>query len=169
MNQNLSTPIKTLLTAVLAACSLHAEYITLITTGGYSDPVEVEEGQIAEVVSFPRAGHLGSFVRVERGEIHATFEPSKVHWEPIIVAGPAIIKIHGAGGNNATVCTLKITPDTDIYPPDKTVVIPADTNGANIILEQSTDFVNWTPADPGVFTNLTGHLFFRIRAERLPE
>jgi len=47
-------------------------------------------------------------------------------------------------------------------------VIPAGTAGANIALESSTDLVHWTPARPGAYTNLQAHMFFRIRADRLP-
>lgn len=62
--------------------------------------------------------------------------------------------------------TAEIIPQS--FPPDKTLVIPADTGGANVIMESSTDLVHWDAAQPGQYTNLTSHLFFRIRAERLP-
>jgi hypothetical protein len=42
------------------------------------------------------------------------------------------------------------------------------TGGANIILERSTDLIHWTAAAPGAYTNQESHLFFRIRADRLP-
>ncbi len=46
-------------------------------------------------------------------------------------------------------------------------MIPADTKGAEIVMESSTDLLNWTEAEPGVYTNTTAHMLFRIRAERI--
>ena len=54
------------------------------------------------------------------------------------------------------------------YPPDKTLIIPADTKGANIIMEASTGLVHWTNAPPGLYANPTASMFFRLRAERIP-
>ena len=45
-------------------------------------------------------------------------------------------------------------------------VIPenASTN-VRVILEQSTDLINWTAASPGVFPPSTAKRFFRVRSE----
>ena len=61
--------------------------------------------------------------------------------------------------------TLEIKPDS--FPPDKAVIIP-EGSGAIIVLESSTNLVHWSPATPGMYTNQTGNLFFRIRADRIP-
>lgn len=83
----------------------------------------------------------------------------------VVVAGPARFVI-GGGASESTLLTLKILPDS--FAPGRTLVIPADTHGANIIMEASPDLVQWTNALPGVYTNTSGHTFFRIRAQRLP-
>ena len=45
-------------------------------------------------------------------------------------------------------------------------VIPENSeNNVSIILEQSTDLINWTAASPGVFPPSTAKRFFRIRSE----
>lgn len=85
-----------------------------------------------------------------------------------MVAGPGIIRLKvassAAGGRGF--CTISITPES--FPPDKTIILPADTKGAIINLEASGDLINWTNAPAGSYTNLTGNLFFRIRADRIP-
>ena len=49
--------------------------------------------------------------------------------------------------------------------PVNTVVIPTDANGnVEIILESSTDLVNWTAASPGEYSAATQNRFFRVRA-----
>lgn len=50
--------------------------------------------------------------------------------------------------------------------PQNTVVIPTDASGpVNIILETSTDLVNWTAATPGAYATSASNRFFRVRAE----
>jgi hypothetical protein len=49
--------------------------------------------------------------------------------------------------------------------PASTVVIPTDANGnVEIILESSTDLVNWTAASPGEYSSATQNRFFRVGA-----
>ena len=45
-------------------------------------------------------------------------------------------------------------------------VIPENAAGnVSIILEQSTDLINWTPVNPGSFPPATSKRFFRVRSE----
>ena len=45
-------------------------------------------------------------------------------------------------------------------------VIPENaTTNVRVILEQSTDLINWTAASPGVFPPSTAKRFFRVRSE----
>ena len=49
--------------------------------------------------------------------------------------------------------------------PSNSIVIPDNTIGTvTVILESSTDLVNWTAALPGDYSNTTSKRFFRIRA-----
>lgn len=80
---------------------------------------------------------------------------------PLVVPGPAVIKVMGYGG----MATFKITPDQ--YPSDKTVVVPGGPGGASVTMECSTNLVHWTPADNGAYTNLPGVKFFRIKLDRI--
>jgi len=52
-------------------------------------------------------------------------------------------------GADPVFCTVEITPES--FPPDKTIIVPAGT-GANIVMESSTDLMNWSPAAPGSYT-----------------
>ena len=45
-------------------------------------------------------------------------------------------------------------------------VIPENASGnIRVVLEQSTDLINWTSATPGVFPPSTSKRFFRVRSE----
>jgi hypothetical protein len=60
-------------------------------------------------------------------------------------------------------------PSTEILKkPSTAVVIPSDDKGAvEIIMESSTDLVNWTEALPGTYGTSTAKRFFRLRAVRV--
>jgi hypothetical protein len=62
--------------------------------------------------------------------------------------------------------TFDVSPQP--FGPDKTITVPAGAGGANVIMESSSDLVNWTAATNGVYANLPAARFFRIRAERVP-
>ena len=88
---------------------------------------------------------------------------------PIAVAGPARLSLkfqNPPGPAQGAFLTVEIQPES--FPPDKTIIIPADTKGANIVMESSPDLIHWTNVPPGFYTNQTGNLFFRLRAERIP-
>jgi hypothetical protein len=89
---------------------------------------------------------------------------------PVIV-GPATITCSGTGN---CIASLKITTATEIAGASKTTakyatVVPenAQTN-VDVVLEQSTDLVNWTTVAPGQFTPSTQKRFFRLRSANVP-
>ncbi len=91
--------------------------------------------------------------------------PLAANSSPSVIAGPAVIRLTSSPGDQASAyCTLKIKPES--FPPGNTLVIPAG-SGAYISLEASPDLVIWTNSVPGAYTNMTGNLFFRIRADRI--
>jgi len=73
---------------------------------------------------------------------------------------------------NVTLCaTLQITTPQSVnvisnYVPADAIVIPASATGnVQIILESSTDLVNWTAASPGTYdASSATNRFFRVRA-----
>jgi hypothetical protein len=82
------------------------------------------------------------------------------------LAGP--VRIRFDFNQPGVLVTYKITDATSglsAAGPSNTVVVPEDVNGSvSIILESSTDLVNWTAAQPGQYGASTAKRFFRIRA-----
>src|ERR671925_995677 len=149
---------------LIAVTTLNAKVVTLTidTSSGATkatDEATIGTNEVATVLSWPRDGipttqleivKSGSVVRLTGGDV-----PGLV---PVVVAGPATIRLLSNNQQIRQFCTIEIAPES--FPPDKTIIIPADTKGANIIMESSTNLIQWTTASPGVYTNLTGHMFF---------
>ncbi len=57
------------------------------------------------------------------------------------------------------------TPAPQSFVPANAVVIPSDAKGpVQIVLESSSDLLNWTSALPGTYGNTFSNRFFRVRA-----
>lgn len=166
--------MRTVLAFLLSACGLVAqEKFIAVTLSASQTPqsktVIIPSGETfqlvsllpkAESLSFPdllieKDGDKSSYYMAQN---QSTFNDALY---PLVVPGPAAIKVVGYGG----MATFKITPDQ--YPPDKTVVVPGGPGGANVTMECSTNLVHWTPADNGAYTNLPGVKFFRIKLDRI--
>jgi hypothetical protein len=97
-----------------------------------------------------------------------------------IVVGPATISISaqasvynavaGQAGSALvnTLGTISLTPnqcDTSQFTPNTGVVIPSDATGpVQIILESSSDLLNWVSSLPGTYGSTYTNRFFRVRA-----
>ena len=79
-----------------------------------------------------------------------------------VVAGPATIRLH---------CSTKSFVTFDIHragAPSNASPIPQEAGeNFNVILEQSSDLLNWTPANPGTYTGTEVKRFFRTRIVKL--
>ena len=132
-----------------------------------TDEVSISSNETARItgISYPNFGDAR--IQLIKNSITNSFTLSNARPADVpgvTLAGPATIRLV-ANGNTAFV-TVQIEPQS--FPPDKTIIIPQGTPGANIIMEQSTDLVSWTNSLPGSYTNTAvNHLFFRLRAERL--
>lgn len=152
---------------------LQAKFITLVIGGNtLTNEVTIGTNEVAEVkASFDgKATNLnpgGAYLLVTKGTHQ--FQISLYGNGDVVIAGPAKIALRTSGEPRgefqSAFVTLEIPPES--FPPDKTLIVPAGT-GANIILESSTDLINWITAPPGAYTNRTSNLFFRIRAQRIP-
>jgi hypothetical protein len=81
--------------------------------------------------------------------------------------GPLTITIAVNGQASAFhAVPFRITNSTAVSTtPSNAVVIPTNTAGnVQIILESSTDLVNWTAANPGSYSSSGSNRFFRVRA-----
>lgn len=131
--------------------------------------LQVEAYEVAEVVSFPVAMNVNNILEVIREGQKAIMAPLSVPnqgFDPVVVAGPATIRLLVGNTVNAGLCTIRITPEA--YPPDKSLVVPPGVGGAAITLETSTNLVHWTTSTNGVYTNLPVATFFRLKADRIP-
>jgi hypothetical protein len=81
------------------------------------------------------------------------------------LTGPATIVADSVVGFRAVTFRLKDNTSTTQTVPTSAVVIPTDATGpVDVILESSTDLVNWTQANPGTYGASTTKRFFRVRA-----
>lgn len=147
-------------------------YVTLATSGAVSNEVAVLEigpSEVAELVSYPSSiDPMSNGINIEIGGrkyqhyLRARRDSDSADpLQPIIVAGPAVIKVQGN-----MFCTFKVSPD--VWSADKSITVAPGAGGARVALECSTDLVNWTASTNGVYTNLPSAKFFRIKAERIP-
>ncbi len=85
-----------------------------------------------------------------------------------IIAGPAqfTLSAHNAG---VYATTFQITPQTDIFPPDQTLIIPQDSPGAFVTMQMTTNLMEWETVTKGFYTGTNGARFFRIWADRMLE
>ena len=111
-------------------------------------------------------------VRGKRFGLRSLYYPSGVSVPspasaPIVVPGPATIRILSSGnpGEQST-ATFAVTRVGTASPPAE---VPQEA-GSNfdVVLEQSSDLVNWTPANPGTYSGTETKRFFRTRIVKKP-
>lgn len=166
MNPIRSIAISLFIASTVAVAFAQGErYVTItvgpVSSGQTTNRVAISATETAEVVSYESISVNGYLVKdgVRFGISAAPDYRTVVH-------GPAdfVLETEGTNPNNCGFLTIKVIPDA--APPANTVIIPGDTKGAQIIMESSPDLVAWTDAVPGVYQDVGGHLFFRIRAVR---
>ena len=156
--KSFSCPTILLLALGLTSSSLFAETVTLVAANGASGTITLAANEVATSVFFS----TGAVVSVNTGGTFFQFGPA----DKPVFAGPASLFLQGAS-NAKYIATFQIQRATDQFVPSNAVVIPADGLGpVTIILESSTDLLNWTPALPGTYGTTTTNRFFRVRAQR---
>jgi hypothetical protein len=88
----------------------------------------------------------------------------------LCIAGPATIQLRAqCCAYYQSFATIEVIGPVTQSTPSTAVVIPADAGGpVNIILESSTDLLNWSGSLPGTYGTSTTNRFFRVRAVRTP-
>ena len=92
-----------------------------------------------------------------------TISPDQGSPGPPEISGPASIKVLDdvTGGAIRYLATFDVTRVGSASPP---ACIPQEAGSTfNVILESSSDLVNWTPANPGSYPGLETKRFFRTR------
>ena len=160
-----------------AVVNLNARIVTLTIGGSRTNAsLTIGTNELVTILA-GKDNPYGSYVIIQKDGMElegsyrlGVFDPldsNGVKFPPkIVIAGPAILKLTGPNFNPGfAFLTVEIQPD--LFPPDKTLVVPQG-SGANIILESSTNLVNWSPVPPGLYTNQTANTFFRLRADHIP-
>jgi hypothetical protein len=88
----------------------------------------------------------------------------------LCIAGPGTIQLQAhCCAYYPSFATIEVISPVTQSLPSTAVVIPADAGGpVNIILESSTDLLNWSASLPGTYGTSTTNRFFRVRAVRAP-
>jgi len=165
--------MKTLLSVTAIICALHSSSIAQewkLAVARPSNPISVTvpEGNIIEFGT-PIASDAGSFFvnydfgggAVRRVNDLNMFGATTRYVGPLVLSA-------GVFNDNAFVSIpYRITNPTSAATvvPSNAVVIPTNATGnVQIILESSTDLVNWVNATPGTYGSSTQSRFFRVRA-----
>jgi hypothetical protein len=171
------------------------EYKTLMSTSSTpSETITLQDGDVAEILNLfvhvkDRTSNssyaaINGYLQVDRNgtvlQIPKSFYQFGTYGGGIInmpmtiegltITGPATLQCKG----HNCLASIKITTSTELAGASQSVakyatVIPenAKTN-VSVILEQSTDLVNWTAANPGDFTPSSSKRFFRVRTANVP-
>ncbi len=159
--------------AVICEFDTKADTITLSLTNAGSASFDVPSNVVAQVIH--------AYIQSASFQIGVTISGKSTTYQcstvgntvpnvnlPIVV-GPATISLTN-GGNSLALCTIQTSPAASQpinFTPNTAVVIPNDSGGpVTIILESTTDFINWVPALPGTYGTTLSNRFFRVRAQR---
>ena len=157
------------------------EHEMLISGDSETNTLTLAKGETAKLVYAQNNTYLGttttsqywvpdvSFNVTTRGKTFALRSYSNgsgtTSQAPVVIPGPAIIQLNGEV-SPASVATFAVTRVGTASPPAE---VPQEA-GSNfdVILEQSSDLVNWTPANPGAYSGTETKRFFRTRIVKKP-
>ena len=149
------------------------EHVLLMATEQNKPSLELKEGDVATLAYSMGNAYLGpwpqlpsngpysgswseaaTWFRVEHRGARAEVRPDPKG--VLVIPGPSVITFTGYGA-----ATFKVTRAGTATPPAE---VPQEA-GSNfdVILEQSSDLVNWTPANPGSYSGTETKRFFRTR------
>ena len=130
--------------------------------------VDVEAGKVFQFLYFNQMEddelEISIIGEEDPFELFSSSSVSKM--TSLVIAGPRQLKIYFEGYDKGMVSyKIKSNENSPAMVPSTAVVIPEDTmGGVEIVLESSTDLVNWTRANPGVYGSSEQKRFFRVRA-----
>ena len=152
------------------------EYGYLTTSDGVDSTMTLNDGELFEIIEITGTQYLNSYSAnynlrglvpgTDTTLLNSAFDfngPPSIS----LFYGPLELSLEAPGTTNITVLykLTRATEPVQNITPLNTVVIPTDANGnVQIILESSTDLVNWTAASPGEYNAATQNRFFRVRA-----
>lgn len=149
--------------------------VTIVSDDSKTNSLTLAKGESAKLVfssagvaiagTSPIFGAAQGGVRflVNLGELSYKVSPDLK--DQMVIAGPAVITLMERGtSDNAfyrNLATFEVKKIGTASPPAE---VPQEA-GSNfdVILEQSSDLVNWTPANPGAYSGTETKRFFRTR------
>ena len=183
--------MKTLLTTTLAlafalfltnpSTALADRFVYLAQEGiGYSDYLDFNASEELQIMKAKHYHYSGSEERIfltdtTTGVETAIFRLSS--WTPedtILIPGPGRLRVSAHHSNSYYKLWIKIKSNNDdpniVSNNSKyATVIPENSKtDVNVILEQSTDLVNWSTVSPGQFSSSASKRFFRVRSANVP-
>jgi hypothetical protein len=155
------------------------QYVTLVSTNLTAVQYPLQTNQVVSLVGYDTGtqpsvgGYLPDGTAINLNPYHSqsgtafVFAPSIPH----MFTGLTSIKVAAVGySSNVSWATFQITTPASAnvvsnYVPADAIVIPASATGnVQIILESSTDLLNWTAANPGTYAASSAtNRFFRVR------
>lgn len=147
----------------------------LTASNGYSNWLQIGQNEEARILTFstPNTSYTPYllFKDADTSEVNLTSTPFKSS-DSLLIPGPCEIRVRSTRSGDSykvTSCIKVISKSETSSTAKYATVIPenAKTN-VSVILEQSTDLVNWTAANPGDFTPSTSKRFFRVRTANVP-
>jgi hypothetical protein len=161
-----------------------AQTITLVATNGLPSSYNFSTNQIIMINSFisSDAGSAGSatisfnnglktqigsyYYGLNRDSTGGSGALSMAFTGNAVFTGVTNISVVTASSKAVAALTFTITtPTVQSYIPANAVVIPTDATGpVQIILESSSDLMNWTSSLPGTYGSTYTNRFFRVRA-----
>lgn len=162
---------------------LKAEYLRLQAKSNsegdsaYSQNIQLEAGDVCELLHFKADSAVDGIIVFCAPLGPSTCDPTSYTEEearelnPVFVGPGSVYVITRNQPNSLATAAVKVTRASEggEYLPTNTVVIPTDPAGNfKIILESSTDLINWVSAVPGTYPSETERRFFRVRAVSVP-
>jgi hypothetical protein len=172
-----------LIVAIILLCGFQSAFgqlqkVTLsVSQSGAVEPetITVPEGKTLEVAYFSNnstgsSNPVAVTITIDGFQFRRDDDPSG-----LFLPGPATLELSVGPGHNPSaafnaILIYRLTDNTGTGAQQSpfsgsAVVIPEDASGpVEIILESSTDLVNWTAANPGTYGGSTERRFFRVRA-----
>lgn len=171
----LITLASSLLFSSMPAYAADEGSVTLVSDDSSTNSLTLEKGESAKLVFTKKAYIIGAtgggasspeFVdfRIRIGDRTFSFA-NQAGGGGFTIAGPAVITLDNMQGSaadsNRGIATFEVKKIGTASPPAQ---VPQEA-GSNfdVILEQSSDLVNWTPANPGAYAGTETKRFFRTR------
>jgi hypothetical protein len=142
--------------------------------------VDANESAVIEVINYSveHNSYVGkAYLQVDTGSGYVSIltNSNVLPSDKITIEGPCKFKLHVNNHSQSNYyyrmymkCLYRIVLKAGLSDNSKkfATVIPENSSGnVDIILEQSTDLINWTAVNPGSFPPSTAKRFFRVRSQ----